>query len=661
MKSLLLSAVFLSLVSLAHAQTPVVNAGGVVNAGSYATGGVAPGSIVSIFGTNLASQPAEAASIPLPTTLANVQSVTFSGIPAHLYFVSPLQINAQIPWNVLPSGSSVGTVPVVVTTSGGSSAPQSVAVVQALPGIFTTSANGLGQGIATNNADSAIAAPTASLAGLFAHPIRIGDYLVVWCTGLGAVDIAVDSGANTGGQVANTLAKPAVVIGGVTATPVYSILSTQFVGEYQLAVQVARGTPTGVAVPLQIQVSGVTTSNSVDITVAPAFLPTPLDTSCTLTSSGCTQIGLSSTDPYSQTVFSGYADPTIRQDPQTGTLWMAYSWPHTVAGANGGTQAIDTHVSYSTDGGKTWTYKGPLYTSQAVPNAVTGQTDYTANEVMNLFSQVVNGVTYWYGIHSLYNVPQASGGGSGLENYSKRWEIAVAPGDATTGPMGLATATPQFLGQSVNTYPQDFPIAVNLSALDPEVSSCAQFYEPALIIENNTLYLFLSCQSTGGPADMFYAVFKTSNPLPNAPNWQWAYVPQGATKFANADDAISVGSLVGTGTTYLTQGDIAPGKQPGSLVFIATAAYNNSTGKVGLGCAAIEMANVDPPMFIRDAQGQPQVDAFISSSISATTGPGACTYSPYSATGMIMAYKQMSKAPENNGFFIFLTQSFLFP
>ena len=267
----------LALGSLAYAQPPAVNAGGIVNCGSYATGGVAAGSIVCIFGTNLASQTASAGSIPLPPALGNVRSVTFNGVDAPLYFVSSNQINAQVPWNVLPAGGTSGTASVVVTTDAGASAPQSVQIVPALPGIFTMNQNGLGQAITTDNADGAIAAPAGSIPGINTHPISIGSYLIIWCTGLGPVDKPIANGANAGGQTANTLAKPAVLIGGVQASVVYSILSPQFVGEYQLAVQVPPGTPSGNAVALQIEVNGVTTAAQVTLAVAgpTSACPTP--------------------------------------------------------------------------------------------------------------------------------------------------------------------------------------------------------------------------------------------------------------------------------------------------------------------------------------------------------------------------------------------------
>src|ERR1035441_3697013 len=82
-KSLCHGMALLALATLAQAQAPVV--GGIVNSGSYYAGaGVAPGSIVSIFGTNLASQTATAGSLPLPTSLGDVSSVTFNGVPAAL-------------------------------------------------------------------------------------------------------------------------------------------------------------------------------------------------------------------------------------------------------------------------------------------------------------------------------------------------------------------------------------------------------------------------------------------------------------------------------------------------------------------------------------------------------------------------------------------------
>jgi hypothetical protein len=76
---------------------------------------------------------------------------------------------------------------------------------------------------------------------------------------------------------------------------------------------------------------------------------------------------------------------------------------------------------------------------------------------------------------------------------------------------------------------------------------------------------------------------------------------------------------------------------------------------------AAEMTSIDPPMFAYNSQAQVQVDAFVTSPDSADGGPGSCTYSPNSATGMILAHRQSTKAPQNGGFFTFLMESMLFP
>src|ERR1700693_977526 len=73
---------------------PQITSAGGVNAASYAQT-ISPGSIVSIFGTNLANSIATASGIPLPTELGG-SSVTVNGTKAPLFFVSPNQINFQV-------------------------------------------------------------------------------------------------------------------------------------------------------------------------------------------------------------------------------------------------------------------------------------------------------------------------------------------------------------------------------------------------------------------------------------------------------------------------------------------------------------------------------------------------------------------------------------
>ena len=94
---------------------------------------ISPGSLISIFGSGLAAMTASAPSIPFPMSVADT-SVTIGGVPAPVLFESPGQINVQVPWEV-----PVGLAAVVVRTRGASSAPASITVQSAAPGLFTDS------------------------------------------------------------------------------------------------------------------------------------------------------------------------------------------------------------------------------------------------------------------------------------------------------------------------------------------------------------------------------------------------------------------------------------------------------------------------------------------------------------------------------------------
>lgn len=252
----------------ASAQTPppVVSAGGIANTAGPSTGqAIAPGSLVSIFGTNLASSMAASDTVPLSTTLSGV-SVTINNVAAPVQFVSNGQITIQAPWGVAPSDSKSGPAQVVITRDDGVvSAPTGVTVAASAPAVFNIG----GQAIAINP-DGSLAAPAAGIPGLSAHPAKIGDPggLVILATGLGAVDQPLADGANSMDMTRNTLAQPTVLIGGVAAQVTFSGLSPQFVGINQINVMIPPGTPTGNAVPLQIQVNGTINSNPVSIAVS---------------------------------------------------------------------------------------------------------------------------------------------------------------------------------------------------------------------------------------------------------------------------------------------------------------------------------------------------------------------------------------------------------
>jgi len=248
----------------AYAQTPSVSAGGVLNAASNAVGTpVSPGSYVSIYGSNLAADLATFDSVPLTNSLSGV-SVTFNGVTAPLKFISPGQINAQLPWDVLSSGTA-GTVNVVVTRNGAPSTPQQVQVGPFSPGVFA-----IGNIAVSINPDGSVAAPAGAIPGIPTKPAKIGDPLglVILCTGLGAVDSTPANGAASLDKLRTATTTPTVLIGGKAATVIFAGLSPQFPAVNQINVLIPAGTPTGDAVPIQIQLGGITTDGKITIAVS---------------------------------------------------------------------------------------------------------------------------------------------------------------------------------------------------------------------------------------------------------------------------------------------------------------------------------------------------------------------------------------------------------
>jgi uncharacterized protein (TIGR03437 family) len=247
------------------AQTPAIFPGGVVSGVTYAPGvPVAPGSIASIFGSDLAATLAQADSVPLSTNLANV-TVTMNGIPAPLFFAGPGQINVQVPWNVLPDGINTGLANVIVSQGQLVSNVQSVQIGPLSPAIFTTASSAAGNAIAVNP-DGTIAAPTGSIPGLISRPANAGDPLVILATGLGAVTPTVANGANSIDQLRTTVNTPTILIGGQPAQLLFSGLSPSFTGVYQINTVIPAGL-TGPVVPLQLQIGGIITSDQVTIAI----------------------------------------------------------------------------------------------------------------------------------------------------------------------------------------------------------------------------------------------------------------------------------------------------------------------------------------------------------------------------------------------------------
>jgi uncharacterized protein (TIGR03437 family) len=206
-----LEATSIGLTFNAGSATPSVTA--VLNAASFVSG-IAPGSLETLWGVNLAGGQTPQQAFPWPATLGGV-SVRLNGSPLPLLYVSDTQINFYVPAN-----AQLGAGSLTVITPSGAQAGTQVDVVAAQPGIFP------GAVLHSGTAKSAVTEPVAA-----------GDYIEIYCTGLGATRLA--------GGLQVTTAIPTVFIGSTAATPIYSGLAPGFAGLYQINVRVPPGIPSG--------------------------------------------------------------------------------------------------------------------------------------------------------------------------------------------------------------------------------------------------------------------------------------------------------------------------------------------------------------------------------------------------------------------------------
>jgi uncharacterized protein (TIGR03437 family) len=212
--------------------TPVIQ--GLTDAASFQQQ-YSPGMIMSVFGTALApaGTAESASSLPLPVTMAGV-AATVNGVEAPLYYVSPTQLNIQVPWQTAVGSRATlavnnnGAIPTVVSQ---------FLVSVASPGIFTDATNTIVCGC------SAVRGQTSTL----------------YLAGPGVVSPAIATGS---APVLSTplasLPEPAnttVTVGGVTATTSFIGIPYYLVGVVQINFEIPSGIPTGPQ-PVVVNVNG---------------------------------------------------------------------------------------------------------------------------------------------------------------------------------------------------------------------------------------------------------------------------------------------------------------------------------------------------------------------------------------------------------------------
>ncbi|MEO7145555.1 MAG: SBBP repeat-containing protein [Bryobacteraceae bacterium] len=208
---------------------------------NFATGAVAPGEIVTLFGNGFGPQP----------------SVLFNGAPAPVLYASNCQINS-----VVPFGAAPGFATFVDVQAGETVGPVKLPVVAAAPGIFTTNGTGSGQAAVVNQDGT----PNSS-----SNPAPLGSIVAVYMTGAGRLVPFLVDGATGPLSPPFPMAAEGIgaKIGSLTAAVTFAGQAPGLIaGVTQVNVQIPETAPTGDAVPLTIFAGGYESQFNPAVTLA---------------------------------------------------------------------------------------------------------------------------------------------------------------------------------------------------------------------------------------------------------------------------------------------------------------------------------------------------------------------------------------------------------
>ena len=236
---------------IAQANTvPYIAPAGVGNAaGSTPNPSVAPGSIISIYGQGLAPSLEIGPTNPVSQSLDGV-TVTVNDSILGLLFVSPQQINAQV-----PSSLSPGSYTLVVSPTGQPSVSASFTVTRDAPGLFSQTINSVQYAIA-RHADGSVVTPDS--------PAVAGETVSILGTGFGPYNSTVVDGFFPPNPPPTLKDSVTISLGSQSPSVVWAGAAAKYTGVASIQFQVPTGLPSGTSVPLSVSVNG-TESNTVQL------------------------------------------------------------------------------------------------------------------------------------------------------------------------------------------------------------------------------------------------------------------------------------------------------------------------------------------------------------------------------------------------------------
>jgi uncharacterized protein (TIGR03437 family) len=237
------------------AVAPAIAPGGIVSAASYVGGTIAPGELLSISGSNFGGTGMNAPqNNRIPSVLGRTK-VLFNGFPGAILALTPNQVQVYA-----RSGFGGSTsVNVVVQVDATLSAPVSIPVASAAPGLPAADESGSGQGAIVNQDGSLNSA---------ANPAPRGSIVSLWGTGEGTIFPFLSSGYLTISTPFSLFTQPVtVIIGGQPAEITYAgEAPLEPVGGFQINARIPMTIAAGNA-PVTVSIGGITTTKQITVAV----------------------------------------------------------------------------------------------------------------------------------------------------------------------------------------------------------------------------------------------------------------------------------------------------------------------------------------------------------------------------------------------------------
>ena len=563
---------------------------------------------------------------PLPTTLnTRTLGMLARRIEPHVTNVprtAPAPYAVMMLWGVFLAGCSGSS-----TTGGSSSAP-----------VSTYSAT-------TNPATLTFSTPTGIAS--------TAQTVMLTNSGSGALTLTgpVLSGAGSGGYA-------------ITANSCgTSSASVMLAPSATCSVSLALSATSGGTFAATLSFSGnLTNSPQVTLTGATLTSATAANTAdCSVTGGTCAPLfngtnptGQLPSDPIAAGGFHGYADPSIRKDPNSSAIYLAYSWAKSLTD---GTHVVDLHLASSANGGSTWSEVGTLY--QSVQTTQTSSTAYSSTddsstETVDLLPIPLTGAsagqTLWVQAHQSYLVAPKGGiydqlNATNLISVTAVQLTSPALSGVGAALLALSSAPEGRLGAAGTDASRN--VTQTLTTLSASTLKCANWGQPALWYQTGTLYLALECTEFTGNGqvdgnELAHFVHATTPSGTDASKWIWGYVGE----FTTAAQAAKLGTAEGASYSFFTEPEFVATKN-GLAILATPGAFAPQTSQqpvIQYGCRVIPVA-LTPTSVTLDTDattGGPVVTATITEKdlyTGVNEGPAACTYDSDSSSGVIMGRK----------------------